>query len=200
MNDEDSTGQFDFGKVFSCSLDLISTESDRGAVLVSASLLEHNLERAIKKRLLPTTDKADKLFGGAMAPLSTFSGRIEMAFRLGIITKESKQMLTIFRGIRNDMAHNFNFSSFEDQSVKARLQNAFKEQKETHEKVLYVKREAIRTILEERGSSLGFDARLLDDEWPMRQIFNYFFALIATELEMLVGEISEVSRQSDTSG
>ncbi|MEZ9795369.1 hypothetical protein AB4283_24790, partial [Vibrio splendidus] len=81
---------------------LIKVESDRGAVLVAGSMIEESLKNLLIAKLAPSSKNDDPLFNGGNAPLGTFSARIEMSYRLGLITVETKDLLSIFKSLRND--------------------------------------------------------------------------------------------------
>jgi hypothetical protein len=70
---------------------------------------------------VPITSSADDLFDGANAPLGTFSSRIEMSYRIGLISVKFTRDLHLVRKIRNDFAHNIHGCSFEDVKVRARV-------------------------------------------------------------------------------
>lgn len=81
------------------------SESERAAVIVGASKIDEILERLISKVLLPMAEKEDELFGNEK-PLGTFSSKINIAYRLGLIDLEMRRALHIYRKIRNDFSHN----------------------------------------------------------------------------------------------
>lgn len=96
-------------------------ETDRGAVILVASLLDIQLESMLRMFLVPDTSRTDDLFEGAMAPLSNFSSKILMAYRLGLISNKFARDLNLIRRIRNEFAHNIHGCSFDHSSVKSRV-------------------------------------------------------------------------------
>lgn len=96
-------------------------ESDRAAVVLTASIMDELLRTVLAARLVPVTSSSDELFDGANAPLGTFSSRIEMSYRLGLISVKFARDLHLIRKIRNDFAHNIHGCSFEDVKVRARV-------------------------------------------------------------------------------
>lgn len=78
-------------------------ESDRAAVVVGAATVDELLGDLLKKVLRPPQGD-DRLFGPD-APLGSFSSRIEMASRLGLIDEPITAGLQLVRKIRNAMAH-----------------------------------------------------------------------------------------------
>lgn len=110
-----------FQKIESDALGHIEAESDRGAVLVAAALLDNGLKSRISSRFLKNDDAKDPLFEGGNAPLGTFSAKIELAYRLGLIDKECKTSLNTFRKLRNDFAHEVAASKLSDSRIRDRL-------------------------------------------------------------------------------
>lgn len=96
-------------------------ETDRGAVILAASLFDIQLETLLKDFLIPDHGSDDELFESTTAPLSSFSAKILMAYRLGLITKRFARDLNLIRKIRNEFAHNIHGCSFEHSSVKSRV-------------------------------------------------------------------------------
>jgi len=96
-------------------------ESDRAAVILAASIADELLRALIAARLVPVSSSSDDLFDGANAPLGTFSARIEVAYRLGLVSVKFARDLHLIRKIRNDFAHNIQGCSFEDAKVKSRI-------------------------------------------------------------------------------
>lgn len=79
-------------------------ETDRAAVILGTSKLDFQLTQLINLFLVPNYSKSDDLFDGD-GPLSTFSAKINLAFRLGLIDAQFSKTLHIIRKIRNDFAH-----------------------------------------------------------------------------------------------
>jgi hypothetical protein len=93
-------------------------ESDRACAILGASLLEELLLRLFQKSLLEDAPK--ELFEGN-GPLSTFSGRIKLAYFLGMISTDEYSELDLIRRIRNDFAHAFDHQlSFDTKPVAGR--------------------------------------------------------------------------------
>ncbi len=102
---------------FNYVVDELSKESDRASVILSATFIDQELETVLKSFLVSTEASEDNLFDGAFRPLSTFSARIDMAFRLGLITKEFARLLHLIRKIRNEFSHNIEGCNFENMRV-----------------------------------------------------------------------------------
>jgi hypothetical protein len=96
-------------------------ESDRACVILGAALLDSALETLLRTFLIPSSTAEDALFDGANASLATFSSRIEMAARLGLIDVSFARGLHLVRRIRNDFAHNVTGCTFGDSAVLSRV-------------------------------------------------------------------------------
>ena len=101
--------------------DEFTKESDRAAVILSGSLLDNALRQLISVSLVATPTSSDELLDGANAPLSTFSSRINFAFRVGLISRKFCRDLHLIRSIRNIFAHNIHGCSFDESDVKSRI-------------------------------------------------------------------------------
>lgn len=97
------------------------SESDRASVILASAMLDNALATVLKARLTPCSTSEDPLFHGANAPLSSFSSRIEMAYRLSLVDANFARSLHLVRKIRNDFAHNVTGCNFADASVVSRL-------------------------------------------------------------------------------
>ncbi|HEY1171447.1 MAG TPA: MltR family transcriptional regulator [Verrucomicrobiae bacterium] len=99
-------------------------ESDRGAVLISATRLEEKLEllhRAhIEQKVAEPKKLLEELFR-PYAPLSSFSAKIQLAHAYGLIDAEDYADLNIIRKIRNDAAHTSVEFSFEPNDICQRI-------------------------------------------------------------------------------
>lgn len=82
----------------------IKGENDRATVILGAAKLDFLLYQLLIKVLLPNTSSRDDLFDGE-APLSSFSAKIRMAHRLGLIDSDLTRALHLLRKIRNSFAH-----------------------------------------------------------------------------------------------
>lgn len=100
--------------------DEMHLESDRGCILVGASVLEELLELALKEILSKDAHVVkhaiEPLFG-SMGPLSTFSAKIKLAYSLGVFDKWCFGDLEKIRKIRNAAAHDYSPKTFENKDV-----------------------------------------------------------------------------------
>ncbi len=81
----------------------LESQTDRGAAIIGASLLESRIEEAIRGRLLD--DKITVVLFEASGALGSFSAKIDLAYSLGIYGEKTYRELNIIRKIRNDFAH-----------------------------------------------------------------------------------------------
>jgi mannitol operon repressor len=102
-------------------LEVAASESDRGTVLVYATMLDEQLKEAIDAFLVDHS-AISKLTEGFNAPIGTFSTRTLLAFGLGLISEREYCELETVRKIRNEFAHSINMS-FECSSVSSRCKS-----------------------------------------------------------------------------
>jgi DNA-binding MltR family transcriptional regulator len=93
-------------------------ESDRGAALVAASMLDERLEQILSAFFIESAAAKD-LVSGFNAPLGTFSSRALAAASLGLIQENEFKEITIIRKIRNEFGHGWEPLSFETDSISA---------------------------------------------------------------------------------
>lgn len=96
-------------------------ESARGMVLVSAAMLEEALLELLVAFLVPNALSSDPMFDGPTAPLSSFSAKIDLSYRLGLLSDKFCRDLHVIRRIRNDVAHKPKSFSFEDGGARDRI-------------------------------------------------------------------------------
>jgi hypothetical protein len=92
---------------------VLGTESERSAVVLGAERVNVSLESSLKKFLRACPDNKDTLFSSDGA-LGTFSRKIELAYRLGLIDLKFKQALHLVRRLRNDFAHAITVEKLQD--------------------------------------------------------------------------------------
>lgn len=85
-------------------MEVLSKESDRGAVLVTASMLDDVLTKLLLARLVEGRSSKE-LLCGFNAPLGTFSAKIAAARAIGVISEQWRRELDLLRDIRNKFAH-----------------------------------------------------------------------------------------------
>ena len=92
-------------------------ESDRGAALVAASLLDERL-KDILQAFFADVPQSQELLEGFNAPLGTFSARINAAYSLGLLQENEYGECNIVRRIRNEFGHKWKDVSFDSPSIK----------------------------------------------------------------------------------
>ncbi|WP_200286722.1 MltR family transcriptional regulator [Pantoea ananatis] len=95
-------------------------ESDRGAALLAASMLDESLQKIIESCLI-SNSSAKQLISGFNAPLGTFSARLKAAHALGLIMDHEFNEIDLIRKIRNEFGHGWMDVSFESQKIKNSL-------------------------------------------------------------------------------
>jgi hypothetical protein len=93
----------------------LGMEGERSSVVLGAERINVALEILIKSSLQPSSNKTDALFTSEGA-LASFSRKIEMAYRLGLIDLPFKQALDLVRKLRNDFAHAIKVESLQQDS------------------------------------------------------------------------------------
>lgn len=109
---------------FSKFLKEFQAETDRGAALVGAALLDEQLLELLKSHLLKKKQSKELLEGGT-APLGTFSARIKASYCLGLITDLEHKQLQLIRKVRNEFAHHVHGLSFGDDAITALCNNFY---------------------------------------------------------------------------
>lgn len=96
-------------------------ESDRAAVILIAAIFDEKLTTLLKATLVPIPTSKDDFFDGVNAPISTFSSKIDLSYRLGLISPQFTRDLHLIRKIRNILAHDIYDCNFENKSIKSRI-------------------------------------------------------------------------------
>jgi hypothetical protein len=96
----------------------VESQSDRGAAIVAASVIEELTKLIILDRLIElSAERKEALFDRMNAPLSSFSAKIELAFALGVIANELRLTLHLIRDIRNKFAHRIESLTFDHPDI-----------------------------------------------------------------------------------
>lgn len=85
--------------------DELATQSDRGAALIAAALLDISLRQAMLCRFVHFKDFTETMYMDQGAPLGSFSARITVARAMGVIGEVAESHLNCIRRIRNQFAH-----------------------------------------------------------------------------------------------
>ena len=86
-------------------------ESDRGAALTAAAVLDDRLTD-ILAAFFADTPSAKELLSGFNAPLSSLASRAAAAHALGLIQDNELKEITLIRKIRNEFGHSWQGVSF----------------------------------------------------------------------------------------
>jgi hypothetical protein len=89
-------------------VDELESQTDRGAAIIGAALVESLLREALMSRLRVRTageKRTAKGLFGTMGPLSSFSAKIELGVLLGLYPEEVRGDLHRIRDVRNEFAH-----------------------------------------------------------------------------------------------
>lgn len=177
----------------------LKAESNRGAVIVGAALIDESLEQLLKARLAPHKGKEDELFDIPYAPLSTLSAKIDFAYRVGIIRASVKSTCHLLRKVRNDFAHSSGNLDFNSPKVQGRIRELFKLNKDLidalsesiNDKLANIDDDQIRTTIIEaskKHSSIEKLVELLGG----RGLFDMITALICAALSQLPNQVKQI--------
>ncbi|MGO4704483.1 transcriptional regulator [Microvirga sp. 2MCAF38] len=93
----------------------LNKETERGAALAAAAMIDDLLGKALQAFLIENKG-AQALLSGFNAPLGTFSSKIAAAYALGVISEREYRECELIRKIRNEFAHKVQIS-FESQAL-----------------------------------------------------------------------------------
>ena len=100
----------------------LAGESDRGAAILAAARFEDWLKSCVIECFVELDkDLRDDLFDNG--PLSTFSAKINLAFALGLYSKNVLKDLHTVKKIRNEFAHSAEPVKFDNQSISDMCRN-----------------------------------------------------------------------------
>jgi hypothetical protein len=112
----------EFWDSFTSFVEEFKDESDRAAVILGAAKLDALLGQILDRHLLPSLSSNDELLEGD-SPLATFSSRINISYRLGLIDAHFAKSLHLVRRIRNSFAHEISGVSLQTGSHSDRLKS-----------------------------------------------------------------------------
>ncbi|WMT90162.1 hypothetical protein [Pelagibacterium sp. H642] len=115
----------------------MDASSDRACAIIGGSYVESCLEVALRTHLLHD----EVAFKDALSrgPLSTFHGKIEVAYLSRLLSPEGRHDIHLVRKIRNHFAHNLEASDFETDQMRDLTRN-FKKATLNTEMLLALKR------------------------------------------------------------
>ena len=99
----------------------LDNQTDRGAALIAAALLDTALRRTMSTRLAHFNDFERIIFESEGAPLGSFFARIKVARALGVIGEVAEVHLDAIRRIRNQFAHSAFRIDFENELIAAEV-------------------------------------------------------------------------------
>ena len=94
----------------------LKRESDRGAALIAAAVLDERLKEILENYLI-VSKEANALLSGANAPLGTLSARASISYSLGLIQKNEFEEITLIRKIRNEFGHQWKNVDFNNKKI-----------------------------------------------------------------------------------
>jgi hypothetical protein len=166
-------------QVYQTAFELIQKENDRGAALLAAMMTEHCLDLLIEKRLLPPYGK-ENFISGFNSPIGTFSSKIELAYRTGIIPIGLAKLLNGLRKIRNSYAHEV-AGDFDNPKIASRTEETFKTNPDHYNDFIKGWSSSIQETYDKYNVDLLADAGTI----KLRVRFNNYFALVVTNLNSL---------------
>lgn len=118
-------------------LESLNGESDRGAILIVSALVENIVEEHIKKLFLPQADSSDELLSNSTSsPISTFSTKINLAYRLGLLSSNERIIFHQLRHLRNKCAHDIGQQNFNENHFRSRTQNIIHRSQSTWDTIM----------------------------------------------------------------
>jgi DNA-binding MltR family transcriptional regulator len=96
----------------------VEAQTDRGAAIIAAAIVDDLLTEALRRRLILTTTLAENLFNfDKNGPLANLTQKIDLAFAVGMIRSSVRNDLHNIRRIRNRFAHKIEPLTFADQKI-----------------------------------------------------------------------------------
>jgi hypothetical protein len=99
------------------TIENIEKGDDRSAAILAGAYLEDRLTSAIKVRLISDAEVHGKIFKG-YGPLATFSAKIDLAYLMRILDRNTRDGFHTIREIRNRFAHRLDLDNFESSMVR----------------------------------------------------------------------------------
>jgi hypothetical protein len=96
----------------------LKSDNDRACALVGTAGIDNALTKALTAKFIPLSkEEEERLFNSTNAPLSTLSGKILIAYALGVIDNQDAKDLTTIRHVRNAFAHSSLEVAFADGGI-----------------------------------------------------------------------------------
>jgi DNA-binding MltR family transcriptional regulator len=125
-----SQREFPDGREIIAFVATLAAEGERVAVIISGARIDFVLETVLKGLMVPHTAGADPLFDSDR-PLSTFSAKVSLSYRLGLIDAELQQAIALIRRIRNDFSHSMRPEHLADSPHRERVNELVKNLKDS---------------------------------------------------------------------
>jgi mannitol operon repressor len=103
-------------KEFSAFLHEFQSETDRGAALVGAAMIDERLSGTLRSFMV-SKSAAAQMLEETGAPLGTFSSRIKATYALGLIDAHERHEINLIRKVRNEFAHRTHGTDFNDPEI-----------------------------------------------------------------------------------
>ncbi len=128
-SDKDDS-KFPDGREISAFVATLASEGERVAVIISAARIDYVLEGILKGLMVPHTGPSDPLFDSERL-LGSFSAKISLSYRIGLIDSELEAAITIIRKIRNDFSHSMRPEHLGDSPHRERVNELVKNLKKS---------------------------------------------------------------------
>ena len=156
-------------------------ESERGSVIVGAAFIEEGLEEMLKASMLSSVSKNnDELFNGPYAPLSSLSAKIDLAYRMNLISFDVRASLHHIRKLRNDFAHISSQINFATQSVHSRIQELFNLNKDLINTIWQIAKDNLEDSIKDYYHENGVDNLVQNIGW--KSTYEIIISIIAATL------------------
>jgi hypothetical protein len=169
-----------FAHYFRQFYEQLRVESERGSAIVGAVFIEEALEKMLKALLIAPAGKDDELFNSSYSALRSFSAKIDVAYRTGLISPRVQKSLHIIRDLRNDFAHLSLQINFETQSVRDRIRNLFNLNKELFETLWQILQDNFENLTVDKDSLHGIENVVKNIGW--KSTYELLISIIAGAL------------------
>jgi DNA-binding MltR family transcriptional regulator len=95
----------------------IEKQTDRGAAIIGAALVDDVLARAILGKFISLSSTKKKALFGGSGPLGTYQAKIDLAYALGLLTDAMATDFKLIGSVRNKFAHRPTAIGFSDKDI-----------------------------------------------------------------------------------
>ncbi len=96
----------------------IEAESDRGAIIITAAMIEDTLTQALRKKVAHLNSKEVSDLFDHSGPMGTFSAKIKNAQAMGIVDRTTRSHIEVIKEMRNACAHSQRPLTFADSELR----------------------------------------------------------------------------------